>query len=114
MEPTLQQGGVALTEDGAEFAVWSRNEVLIELCLFDADGKEKARLPMQAEGDVHRLSVNGITEGTRYGYRAHGRYELDNGLWFDPSKLLADPYAKEFDKPVVYDASLGIVGEDTQ
>ena len=114
MDQKPQQGGVVLTPDGARFAVWSRHAVLIELCLFDAAGNEKARLPMTPEGDVHRLTVSGVTEGTRYGYRAHGRYEPDNGLWFDPSKLLADPYAKIFDRPFVYDARLGIVGEDTQ
>ena len=114
MDQKPQQGGVVLTPDGAEFAVWSRHAVLIELCLFDADGNEKARLPMTADGDIHRLTVKGVREGNRYGYRAHGRYEPDNGLWFDPSKLLADPYARIFDRPFVYDARLGIVGEDTQ
>jgi glycogen operon protein len=108
----LQQGGVVLTADGADFAVWSHHALLVELCLFDAAGME-TRLPMAADGDVHRISVPGIGEGTRYGYRAHGAYEPDNGLWFDPSKLLADPYAKTFDRPFVYDARLGIAGEDT-
>lgn len=113
MAGKLQQGGVVLTKVGAEFAVWSRHAVLIELCLFDIEGNETARLPMMPDGDIHRVFVPGITEGTRYGYRAHGAYEPDNGLWFDPAKLLADPYARAFDRPFVYDARLGTFGVDT-
>ncbi|PZM08525.1 glycogen debranching protein GlgX [Rhizobium tubonense] len=115
MEGKPQQGGLVLTPQGADFAVWSRNAARIELCLFDAGGgKETARLAMERDGDVHRVSVDGVGPGTRYGYRAHGTYDPDQGLWFDPSKLLADPYAKQFDRPFHHDPRLGIVGEETQ
>jgi len=114
MAGKLQQGGVVLTKEGAEFAVWSRHASLLELCLYDAAGIETSRLPLTTDGDVHRLFVPGLTEGARYGYRAHGSYAPDDGLWFDPSKLLADPYARIFDRPFVYDARLGIFGEETQ
>ena len=98
-----------------EFAVWSKHADKIELCLFDAEGKEEiARLPMKREGEEHRLAVDGIKEGARYGFRAYGSYDPDQGLWFDPSKLLVDPYAKEIDRPFRYDPRLGTFGEDTQ
>src|SRR5262249_38997034 len=77
-------------------------------------GEEIARLPMKREGEEHRLSVDGAKEGTRYGFRAHGTYDPNQGLWFDPSKLLVDPYAKEIDRPFRYDPRLGTFGEDTQ
>ena len=35
----------------------------------------------------------GLTAGTRYGFRADGPYAPERGLWFDPDKLLVDPYA---------------------
>jgi glycogen operon protein len=100
--------GATLTTDGVDFAVWSTSAEKIELCLFDADGaKEIARHDMVRDADdIHRVSVEGIAEGQLYGYRAHGTYDPDRGLWFHPSKLLVDPYAKEFDQPFRSDRDL--------
>ncbi|HEX5933158.1 MAG TPA: glycogen debranching protein GlgX [Pseudorhizobium sp.] len=107
--------GLTLTPTGADFAVWSEHADRLELCLFDQDGeREKARLPMRRGTDhVHRVSVAGMAEGTRYGYRAQGTYDPDRGLWFDPSKLLLDPHATEIDRPFVYDKRLAEFGCDT-
>ncbi|MGY5808491.1 glycogen debranching protein GlgX [Rhizobium sp. LEGMi198b] len=114
-EPTIRSLGATLTNSGVEFAVASKHAEKIELCLLDAEGGEEiARLPMKREGEEHRLSVDGAKEGTRYGFRAHGTYDPNQGLWFDPSKLLVDPYAKEIDRPFRYDPRLGTFGEDTQ
>ncbi|ARM89984.1 glycogen debranching enzyme GlgX 1 [Rhizobium sp. CIAT894] len=110
------QGGAIVFETGVEFAVWSHDAAQIELCLFDDHGnREFARLPMARDSNhTHRLFVDGLKQGARYGYRADGIYAPDNGLWFDPSKLLIDPYAKEIDRPFRYDPRLGIYGEDSQ
>jgi len=114
-EPTIRCLGATLTETGIEFAVWSRHAERIEFCLFDAEGKtEISRLPLTRDGDEHRLFVKGAKEGMRYGLRAHGTYDPDQGLWFDLSKLLIDPYAKEIDRPFRYDPRLVTFGEDTQ
>ncbi|ARQ11704.1 glycogen debranching enzyme GlgX 1 [Rhizobium etli] len=108
--------GAIVFETGVEFAVWSHHAAQIELCLFEDDGnREFARLPMARDGNhIHRLFVDGLGQGARYGYRADGIYAPDNGLWFDPSKLLIDPYAKEIDRPFRYDPRLGLYGEDSQ
>ncbi|MEF0940728.1 glycogen debranching protein GlgX [Rhizobium sp. BR 362] len=114
-EPTTRRLGATLTETGVEFIVLSKHAERIELCLFDAEGhKEIARLPLTREGDEHRLFMKEAKEGTRYGFRAFGSYDPDQGLWFDPSKLLVDPYAKEIDRPFRYDPRLGTFGEDTK
>ncbi|QFI67679.1 glycogen debranching protein GlgX [Sinorhizobium alkalisoli] len=106
--------GVAHTPDGARFAVWSRNAALIELCLFDNAGdRELRRLPMLRDGDVHSLTLAGLPLGTRYGLRADGIYSPEHGLWFDPSKLLVDPYAVELDRPFRHDPRLTVYGEET-
>ncbi|NLR99587.1 glycogen debranching protein GlgX [Rhizobium sp. P38BS-XIX] len=113
-EPTSRSLGATLTEAGVEFAVWSTHAEKIELCVFDAEGrKEIVRLPLTRDGDEHRLFVKGAKPGMRYGLRAHGTYDPDRGLWFDPSKLLVDPYATEIDRPFQYDPRLGMAGEDT-
>ncbi len=106
--------GVTLTETGATFVVRSRDATVIHLCLFDKTGRETDRLPMARDGDVHHLFVEGITPGARYGYRADGTYAPDDGLWFDASKLLVDPYAKELDRPFRFDPLLSKFGADTQ
>ncbi|MBX4968172.1 glycogen debranching protein GlgX [Rhizobium binae] len=110
------QAGAIVFDTGVEFAAWSHHAAQLELCLFEEDGnREVARLPMARDGNyTHRLFVDGLKAGARYGYRADGIYAPDNGLWFDPSKLLIDPYAKEIDRPFRYDPRLGVYGEDSQ
>lgn len=109
-------GGTAkLTATGADFAVFSRHADKIELCLYDKQGKrETKRLAMQRCDDgFHRISVKAVKAGARYGYRAHGVYDPDQGQWFDPSKLLVDPYAVILDRPFQHGARLSQFDFDT-
>jgi glycogen operon protein len=107
--------GATLTGDGVEFSVYSRDAAGVQLCLFDNDGgKELHRLAMgRDETGFHRVFVEGAAAGTRYGYRADGVHSPDHGLWFDPEKLLVDPYAKEIDRPFVHDGRLAVFGNNT-
>lgn len=107
--------GAIIGKTGADFRLWSHHASLVELCLFDDRGEtELARLPMtREEGDVHHVFVEGMKEGARYGFRIHGPYDPAEGHWYDPSKLLVDPYATELDRPFVYDVRLGQFGVDT-
>ena len=97
------------------FAVHSSSASGIELCLFDETGDcELRRLPMQrGEDGVHSLTVADVPLGTHYGFRAWGTYDPDQSLWFDPAKLLVDPYAREIDRPFRHDPRLSILGDDT-
>jgi glycogen operon protein len=114
-EPLTPSLGARLLAKGTEFSVFSKHAERIELCLFDATGEtETARLPMTRDGDIHRLFVEGIREGARYGLRAHGTYDPDQGLWFDPAKLLVDPYAIALDRPFRHDVRLTQFGAETQ
>lgn len=96
--------GATVTPEGIRFAAWSASARRLWVSLFDDSGdRELDRLELQPEGEgVHALSVPGLTAGTRYGFRADGDYAPDRGLWFDPDKLLADPYAIEIDRPYQY------------
>ncbi|MER9670045.1 glycogen debranching protein GlgX [Mesorhizobium sp. M0203] len=100
-------GGLA-GEGGIRFAAWSSSARRIWVSIFDARGnREIDRLELQSEGEgVHALFVAGLAAGTRYGFRADGDYAPEHGLWFDPDKLLADPYAVEIDRPYAYDGRL--------
>ena len=107
--------GATLSGDGVEFSVYSHDAARVELCLFDEAGEnELARLAMgRDETGFHRVFVEGAAEGTRYGFRADGIHSPDHGLWFDPAKLLVDPYAKELDRPFVHDGRLAVFGAQT-
>ena len=98
--------GAAVSREGVRFAVWSSAAERVQLCLFDGDA-ETDRLDLQPQGKgVHALFVPGLAAGARYGFRADGPYESERGLWFDPQKLLVDPYALEIDRAYAYDPRL--------
>lgn len=107
--------GANLVAGGVQFGVWSHHGEQVDLCLFEADGvTEKMRVAMlRGADDVHRAFVKGLEAGALYGFRAHGEFNREEGLWFDPTKLLVDPYAKELDRPFVYDPRLAQYGEET-
>lgn len=96
--------GPQVEEGGTRFSVWSSADTL-SLCLFDQDA-EIARLPMARHGRVFSLFAPGVGAGTHYGLRADGPYDPAGGLWFDPAKLLLDPYATRIDQPFAYHATL--------
>lgn len=101
--------GATITAEGIRFAVWSSSARRLWVSLFDDSGpREIDRLELKLEGEgVHALLVPGLGGGTRYGFRADGDYAPERGLWFDPDKLLTDPYAVEIDRPYQYHWRLG-------
>ncbi|MGQ0544246.1 MAG: glycogen debranching protein GlgX, partial [Betaproteobacteria bacterium] len=80
---------------GVNFALYSAHATKVEVCFFDAQGKETARvaLPEYRDETWHGY-ITDIGPGTIYGYRVHGSYEPEAGQRFNPSKLLLDPYAR--------------------
>lgn len=87
--------GAEYLENSTKFCVASEHAQKMELCLFSPDEKEETRIPMEKQGDVWLAEVSGIKAGQKYGYRAHGEYNPDEGLFFNPRKLAMDPYALE-------------------
>ncbi|RVU05310.1 glycogen debranching enzyme GlgX [Novosphingobium umbonatum] len=94
------------------FALRSPHASAVDLCLFDADGAE-SRVAMVCEGEVWRTSLPQDLRGRAYGYRAQGAWAPESGLWFDPAKLLVDPYAVELDRRFQWDEALRTYGADT-
>ena len=87
--------GAEYSKNSTQFRVASEHAQKIELCLFSPDEKEETRIPMEKQGDVWQAEVSKIQPGQKYGYRAHGEYNPDEGLYFNPNKLAMDPYALE-------------------
>ncbi|MGB7903705.1 MAG: glycogen debranching protein GlgX [Steroidobacteraceae bacterium] len=90
--------GANWTGRGTNFAVFSSNADRVELCLFDASGRDEiARLALPSRtGDLWHgfLPARCGGPGLQYGYRVHGPYDPARGLRFNPSKLLVDPCAQ--------------------
>jgi glycogen operon protein len=68
---------------------------------------------MQRHGEHWMAEIPGDLSGARYGYRADGEWAPERGKWFDPAKLLVDPYAVELDRRFAYDPRLSVFGQDT-
>jgi isoamylase len=82
---------------GVNFALYSENATMVELCLFKSGDaqKEQERIPLrEVTAYVWHAYLPGMKPGQLYGYRVHGPYEPENGLRFNHHKLLIDPYAK--------------------
>ena len=80
------------------FSLFSAHATRVELCLFDSDGRtelERIELPEYTD-EVWHGYLEGLAPGAVYGYRVHGPYAPEAGHRFNPNKLLADPYAREF------------------
>lgn len=107
----MEAPGARSERSGATFAVRAPLAEAVQLCLFE--GETETRLPMARAGDLWRLRVPGVHAGQRYGYRAAGEWAPERGQWFDPAKLLVDPYATAVDRPFRWDAALNARGVDT-
>lgn len=98
---------------GTDFAVWSGQATRVAVALFEGE-RQVALVPLERGADgMHRGFVAGVGPGARYGFRADGPWDPGAGQWFDPAKLLMDPYALEIDRAYRFDARLAEHGFDT-
>lgn len=85
--------GLIPTPEGARALVHAPAADLVELCLFDSDGNEE-RLSLDPSDGHHTLDVGPLPPGQRYGFRTHGPWAPEKGLWHHPDLLLVDPFAR--------------------
>lgn len=90
------------------FCVFAPDATSMQLCLFCADTEEELfRLPFVARtGDYWHLAVEGLPEGTLYLLQVGGPSLPEQGLTFDEQHLLLDPYAKQLNRPLVFNERL--------
>ncbi|HEY6133033.1 MAG TPA: alpha-amylase family glycosyl hydrolase, partial [Rubrivivax sp.] len=81
---------------GVNFALFSEHAERVELCLFDASGRnEIARLAFREQTDqIFHGYLPQARPGQLYGYRVYGPYRPNDGHRFNGNKLLLDPYAR--------------------
>jgi glycogen operon protein len=81
-----------------EVSLWAPEATKIEFCLFEKAGNAWIQTRIEILEDVGFGNwsgrFSGIFEGQHYGFRVHGKWDPDNGFFFNPAKLLVDPYAK--------------------
>jgi isoamylase len=82
---------------GTNFSLFSEDAEGVELCLFDDEDNETRIEMTQRRALNWHCYLPDVGPGQRYGYRVYGAYRPEEGLRFNPSKLLIDPYAKSVD-----------------
>jgi isoamylase len=92
--------GATWTGEGVNFSIFSENAERVELCLFDEDDDEMRVEMTERDAFTWHCYIPGIGPGRRYGYRVYGPYRPEEGLRFNPAKLLIDPYAKSIEGSV--------------
>ncbi|TVZ38265.1 glycogen operon protein [Alteromonadaceae bacterium 2753L.S.0a.02] len=99
--------GATVLDNGVNFALFSGNATRVDLCLFDEEDIEVARLNLKGPTEqVWHLMVEGLGAGAKYAYRVHGAFEPENGHRFNAKKLLLDPYARKLSVPFEWSNSL--------
>jgi isoamylase len=80
---------------GTNFAVYSEDATAVSVCMFDESGKQTDCIPLhERTAFVWHGLILGVKPGQLYGYRIDGPWDPENGLRFNPHKLLVDPYTE--------------------
>ena len=91
--------GAHESNDGVNFALFSRNATRVRLEFFNhpEDAAPTRAIDLDSArnrtGDVWHVWVKGIASGQLYAYRVDGAYEPNKGHRFNFKKLLLDPFA---------------------
>ena len=99
--------GATPSADGVNFSVYSANTTGLELLLFN-DAHDLARVIAFDSRRNHthhywHMFVPGLRAGQTYAYRADGPWLPGDGLRFDRTKVLLDPYGRAVAVPRTYD-----------
>ncbi|HXT68888.1 MAG TPA: glycogen debranching protein GlgX [Vicinamibacterales bacterium] len=101
--------GATYDGEGVNFAIFSEHATAVHLCLFDSAAAtvESASIPLteRTDGVWHGYLPAG-RPGQLYGFRAHGLWQPERGLRFNPAKVLLDPYARAIGRPPFWHQSL--------
>ncbi len=100
--------GATVRDGGVNFAVYSEHAWKILLAVFEGEDDAieiDATLPARTGFIWHGFLPN-AGPGLRYGFRANGPFDFSQGLRFNGSKLLFDPYARAFSGEVKWDDSV--------
>jgi isoamylase len=99
--------GATISPEGVNFAIYSHHAEKVVLCLFDENNNETDQIELIDQTfKVWHGFIPGLKAGQHYGYRVHGPFEPMQGHYFNPHKLLLDPYTRATSGPVEWDTSV--------
>ncbi len=92
--------GASHVPHGINFSIFSAHATSCTLVLFDRGAAEPfVEIPFPPEfrlGDVWAMTVFDLDyHKIEYGYRFDGPHDPREGIYFDPKKILLDPYARD-------------------
>ncbi|GAC1609823.1 MAG: glycogen debranching protein GlgX [Mycobacteriales bacterium] len=85
--------GATWDGEGTNVALFSSGAENVDVCLFDDVGTETRIALEESTYHVWHGYLPQIGPGQRYGFRVGGPFDPANGLRYNPSNLLLDPYA---------------------
>jgi glycogen debranching enzyme GlgX len=86
--------GATWSQESTNFAVYAPDAESVWVCLFDEQDHEVCHELTERSLGIWHGALPGLAPGQRYGFRADGPWEPDQGLRFNRNKLLLDPYAR--------------------
>jgi glycogen operon protein len=100
--------GASMEPGGVNFSVYSKNASAIELLLFDGEDDVQPARVITLDARTHRsyhywhVFVPHLRAGQLYGFRAQGEFRPEQGLRFNPGRVLLDPYGLGVAIPKAY------------
>lgn len=100
--------GATVTNQGINFAIFSRDATRVMLCFFESASSAAPYAIAEFDpeknktGDIWHALIPDAKPGSLYLYRIDGPRDIHKGLRFDFSKYLLDPYAKALSEGSIY------------
>jgi len=110
--------GATVYPDGVNFCIFSKQSTSVELLLFAQPLDPQPQHSIKLDPKINRtfnfwhIFVKGLQAGQIYAYRVKGDYKPEEGLRFDGSKVLLDPYAKAIVGQEIYDRQAASIAGD--
>jgi glycogen operon protein len=101
--------GTYLAGDGVDVVIWAPEATRVEFCLLDRAGDAwvQRSIDLMSTGYGNWTGhVSGVGAGQHYGFRVHGKWAPEEGYYFNPAKLLVDPYAQIVESEYHYSESV--------
>src|SRR5215831_540263 len=113
MQPPATAGrsaplGATVVDGGVNFSVFSRNAASVDLLFFDREDDARPARVVHLDPAINRTYhywhafLPAVQAGQIYGYRVQGPFDPANGMRFDGTKVLIDPYGRALGLPKNY------------
>ncbi|WP_051259439.1 glycogen debranching protein GlgX [Schaalia suimastitidis] len=92
--PEPRRIGVFENNGGLNISLIARHASAVHFCVIHDDGSETPWELYGPEVGIWHGRLEGHGLGTRYGFRVHGPWDPEGGMYHNPNKLLIDPRAR--------------------